>query len=166
MIWFKKKEEDIPLKWKNRGLKTRQQVIDVMNEAFNNKEKLDSNIYIGKTKYGNICLCLDDNNKITDAFPAATTKENYINVKEKINKIGLGAPDEIHLQILSLFFCIDLLNNKDTIIEKINLLPQSFQFELFGCTITDDITVITTGYGHLTIGTNYVKNFILNNIIE
>ncbi len=96
--------------------------MDVINVAFANKEKLDFNVYVGKTEYGNICLCLDNDGKITYAFPTVTNKADYVNIKEKINEIGLGRPDEMHLQVVTLFFCVDLLNNKDIIIKKINCL--------------------------------------------
>lgn len=134
--------------------------------AYATSENLDSNIYVGNTKHGNICLCLNNDKKITNAFPTLTNKEHYINIKQKIKEVGLGEPDEMHLQVITLFFCIDLLNNKELITKKLNSIPQNFSFDLFECYIDKEMTIISTESGKLMINTTYVKNFLLNNIIE
>ena len=46
--------EMIPEQRKRLRIEEPQQLIDSINEAFSNKEKLDSNIYIGNSKLGNI----------------------------------------------------------------------------------------------------------------
>ena len=147
-------------KWIKYGLKEQQEIIDEINKAYEVKEKLDSNIYVGKTKYGNICMCLDGNGQIEKAFPVITTREDYLKIKDNIKSKRLGEPDELHLQVVSLFFAIDLNNYKEVILKAMDKLPQELELDLFNCTITDNLTIINMELGRIVVGTKYVNDFL------
>lgn len=152
--------ENISQKWLDFGLTNEQEIIDEINKAFETKEKLDSNIYVGKSDNGSICMCLDKEGKIEKAFPVKTNKDEYIKIKEKIKEIGIQ--EELNLQVISLFFAIDLNNYREQVQNIINKLPQDLELDLFNCTITEDLTIIQMELGQIVIGTNYVKEFIQN----
>ena len=105
---------EIPEKWKKFGIDEPQQLIDAINEAFSNKEKLDSNIYIGNSKLGNICICLTPDNKIENAFPVKTTREEYFQIKSDVEKLELG--NNLYTEVLSLFLAIDIKNHKEELV--------------------------------------------------
>lgn len=158
------KNEIVPKKWLDLGIIEPQQVIDVINEAFSNKEKLDSNIYIGNTKFGNICVCLTLDGKIENAFPVKVTKEEYFNIKSKVQEIGLG--NDLNVEVVSLLIAIDLKNYKDELINNIDKTNVSYIFDLFSIYVDKSITVIDVGDGKIAINTNIIKNYILNDSIE
>ena len=154
-------ENNISQKWINYGLKEEQEIIDEINKAYEVKEKLDSNIYIGKSDHGTICMCLDGNSQIELAFPANTTKEEYLKIKEQVKEI-IG-DDDLNIQVISLFIAIDINNNKEEVKKSLNSLPKEFNFGLFNARIDEKVTVITMELGQIVIGTEYIKNYLLNN---
>ena len=156
-------EDNISQKWINYGLKNEQEIIDEINRAYEVKEKLDSNIYIGKSTKGTICMCLDGNNKIELAFPVHTTKNDYLKIKEQVKEI-IGDND-LNVQVISLFIAIDITNNKELLKKEINDLPKEYNFDLFSCLIDEELTVITMELGQIVIGTEYIKNYLLNSLL-
>ncbi len=150
-------------KWAKYGLKTEQEIIDEINKAYEVKEKLDSNIYIGKTSSCNICMCLDGNNKIELAFPVLTNKEEYLKIKSQVQALELDSESDLNLQVISLFFAIDINNNREELKKEIENLSKEFNFDLFSCIIDEKVTVITMELGNIVIGTEYVKKYLLDN---
>ena len=150
-------------KWTKYGLKEEQEIIDEINKAYEVKEKLDSNIYVGKASSCNICMCLDGNNKIELAFPVLTNKEEYLKIKSQVQELELDSKSDLNLQVISLFFAIDINNNREEIKKEIENLPQEFNFDLFSCTIDKKVTVITMELGNIVIGTEYLKKYLLDN---
>ncbi len=149
-------------KWIKYGLKEEQKIIDEINKAYEVKEKLDSNINIGKSSNCTICMCLDGNNKIELAFPVLTNKEEYLKIKSQVQELELDNNSDLNLQVISLFFAIDIKNNREELKKEIENLPQEFNFDLFSCTIDEKVTVITMELGNIVIGTEYVKKYLLN----
>lgn len=158
------KNNEIPEKWKKVGIAEPQQLIDTINEAFSNKEKLDSNIYIGNTKYGNICICLTSDNKIENAFPVKATKEEYFQIKSDVEKLELG--NNLYTEVLSLFLAIDIKNNKEELVNNFNQNNKAYVFDLFNCYISNDITIIDIGSGKVSISTSIIKNYLFDNSIK
>lgn len=156
--------EKIPERWKRLGIEEPQQIIDTINEAFLHKDKLDSNIYIGNTRYGNICICLTSDNKIENAFPVKTTKEEYFQIKSGVEKLELG--NKLYAEVLSLFLAIDIKNHKEELINNFNQNNSIYAFDLFNCYISNDITIIDIGAGKVSISTNIIKNYLFDNSIK
>ena len=154
----------IPKQWKVLGIEEPQQMIDTINEAFSNKEKLDSNIYIGNTKYGNICICLTSDNKIENAFPVKATKEEYFQIKSEVEKLELG--NNLYTEVLSLFLAIDIKNHKEELVNNFNQNNKAYAFDLFNCYISDDITIIDIGAGKVSISKSIIKNYLFDNSIK
>ena len=149
-------------KWIKYGLKEEQEIIGEINKAYEVKEKLDSNIYVGKASNCNICMCLDSENKIELAFPVLTNKDEYLKIKSQVQELELDNKSDLNLQVISLFFAIDIKNNREELKKEIENLPQEFNFYLFSCTIDEKVTVITMELGNIVIGTEYVKKYLLN----
>lgn len=158
------KNTEIPEKWKKVGIAEPQQLIDAINEAFSNKEKLDSNIYIGNSKLGNICICLTPDNKIENAFPVKTTREEYFQIKSSVEKLELG--NNLYTEVLSLFLAIDIKNHKEELVNNFNQNNSTYAFDLFNCYISNDITIIDTGAGKVSISTSIIKNYLFDNSIK
>ena len=154
----------VPEKWKKIGIEEPQQVIDTINEASQHLYKLDSNIYIGNTKYGNICVILTSDNKIDNAFPVKTTKEEYIKIKADVEKLQLG--NNLYTEVLSLFLAIDIKNYKEDLVNNFNQNNSTYNFDLFGCYVGNDITIIDIGEGKVPISTSIIKNYLFDNIIK
>lgn len=159
-------EDNISPKWSNIGLNNKQEIIDEINKAFEKKEKLDSNIYVGKSNHGNICMCLDENGKIEKAFPALINKEDYQKIRNKVETIILEEPNDLYLQVISLFLTIDINNHKEEVLNGLNDLPKDLELDLFNCTITEGLTIIIMELGQIVINTKYVKDFLKKGIIE
>lgn len=158
------KNNEIPEKWKKVGIAEPQQLIDAINEAFSNKEKLDSNIYMGNSKYGNICICLTSDGKIENAFPVKATKEEYFQIKSDVEKLELG--NNLYTEVLSLFLAIDIKNNNEKLINNFNQNNKAYAFDLFNCYISNDITIIDIGEGKVSISTSIIKNYLFDNSIK
>lgn len=157
------KEVSLPIKWQNIGLSTQQQAIDTINEAYKNKEKLGSNIYVGNTNNGNICIILSSDGSIDDAFPVKISKDDYFEIKKSVENLGL--PNDMYNEIVSLFLGIDINNYREMLIENISQYNKEYTFDLFECYITEDITVINCVDGKIAIGTSIIKNYLYNNKI-
>lgn len=158
---FKNKKNikiSVPKKWLDIGIKEPQEVIDTINEACKNLEHLDASVYLGKTKYGNICICLSVDKKIENAFPVKITKAEFLRIKSEIEKIEWR--NNVSKSVTLMFIATDLYNHKDEIKELINKSKYKFSYDLFCCYGEGDILVIDWGEGKIAIGKNVIEKFI------
>ena len=156
---FIKKENIVPAKWKNIGIREPQEVIDVINEAYANKEKLDATIYIGASKYGNIGMGLGLDGKIENAFPVKVTKDEFLKIRNEINGLGLG--NDLYESVISLFIAIDVYNHKNEIKKIINDDVFEFKSDLFDCYGKNDLLVIDIGEGKVVINKDIIKKYLI-----
>ena len=156
---FIKKENIVPAKWKNIGIREPQEVIDVINEAYANKEKLDATIYIGASKYGNIGMGLGLDGKIENAFPVKVTKDEFLKIRNDINWLGLG--NDLYESVISLFIAIDVYNHKNEIKKIINDDVFEFKSDLFDCYGKNDLLVIDIGEGKVVINKDIIKKYLI-----
>ena len=80
----------IAKEWINIGADTEQKAMNAVEEAYSNKKKLGLNIYLGKWNNQNICICLNQEEKIVEAFPTAINEEQYLSIKEDVRKLYKG----------------------------------------------------------------------------
>ncbi len=153
----------IPEIWVERGAATEQQVIDAMNEAFESRERLGSNIYVGDSGLGSICLILDhESGELADAYPAKIDKSTFDQIMRDVDESGLGEPDEMHLQIISLALAIDLLNYYDDFLNKDEVGGRYALFESsVHTTDAGEILIISVeGLGRFAVGYETVKSIL------
>ena len=150
----------VPEIWTRHGVTEPQQVIDEINKAYDNKERLDSNIYIGTANCGNICIIVNSaDGKCQDAFPVNINSNTYFKIKEEVKENHLGEPDAVHLEIVSLAIAIDYMQYIDLFNNKQNIIDE--RYILFNSTFINDMIVINVeGIGQLVINYDSAKEII------
>ena len=112
-------KEMIPEIWQDRGVTDPQQIIDAINEAFSEKEKLDSNIFVGPSSCGNICIVTDyKSGEVADAYPAGIDKDTYLRIKKDLQDSVIDEKDYMQLQVTSLAIAIDYMNYPKAFLNK------------------------------------------------
>ena len=156
MFW----KSDVPERWRKIGLKKKEDVLNAINEAYSNREKIGLNVCLGKWNDKNICMTLNEEEKIVDAFPAAVDIKEYQKiegmVREFYKSTGVDA-DDVAVKVVSLFIGIDIMNNKQ---DFLNGKYNKVNCRLFTCTADDDIVVIPTEQGSIAIGMQIVKDIV------
>ena len=109
----------IPEIWQDRGVTDPQQVIDAINEAFASREKLDSNIFVGPSSFGNVCIITDyKTGEVADAYPARIDKDTYMKIKSDLQDSVIAEEDDMQLQVTSLAIAIDYMNYPEAFLNK------------------------------------------------
>lgn len=150
----------IAKEWINIGADTEQKIMNAVEEAYSNKKRLGLNIYLGKWNNQNICICLNQEEKIVEAFPTAINEEQYLSIKEDVRKLykGFGMDiEELPLDIISTFIGIDIMNNKE---DFLNGEFKNIKSRLFPFQITPEVLVISTNQGGIAIGIEAIKEII------
>lgn len=152
----------VPEIWIERGVTTEQQVVDEINTALGNMKHLDFGYYIGSSSCGSILITINQDGKLIDAFPAKFDKATYDRIKQEVDESGLGAPDEMHLQIVTLAIAVDFMNYYDIFLKK---QPISGRYSIFDSSVFDTamgelIMVSIEGLGKLVIGYTATKEVL------
>ncbi|MGX8774159.1 MAG: hypothetical protein ACSW8G_03785 [Bacillota bacterium] len=109
----------IPKIWRDRGVTDQQQVIDAINEAFSAKEKLGSNVFVGSSSCGNICIITDyRSGEISDAYPAGVDKDTFLKIKKELQDSVVDEQDTMQLEVTALAIAIDYMNYPDAFLNK------------------------------------------------
>ena len=109
----------IPEIWQKRGVTDPQQVVDAINEAFASKEKLDSNIFVGPSSFGDVCIITDyKSGEVADAYPASIDKDTYLQIKGDLQDSVIAEEDDMQLQVTSLAIAVDYMNYPEVFLNK------------------------------------------------
>ena len=120
----------IPKIWQDRGVTDEQQVIDAINEAFSAKEKLGSNVFVGPSSCGNICIITDyRSGEISDAYPVRIDKDIYLQIKNDLQDSVIDGQDAMQLEVTALAIAIDYMNYQDAFLNKEEVMGRYALFD-------------------------------------